>query len=63
MLTADNSSWLGRLPAELIDMISGANNATMSRAKAKGYRLGLMNERTMLDGWDYSNYFGQEFNM
>ena len=63
MLAVDNSSWLGRLPAELIDIISGGNDGTMSRAEAEAYRLELMDERTAFVEASDSNYFGQEFNM
>ena len=63
MLAADNSSRLGRLPAELIDIISGGNDGTMSRTEAEAYRLELMDERTAFVEASDSNYFGQEFNM
>jgi len=63
MLTVDNSSWLGKLPTELIDMISGGNGGTMSRAEAEEYRLELMDERTVFVEASDSNYFGQEFDM
>ena len=63
MLVADASSWLGRLPTELIDIISGGNDGTMSRAEAEEYRLELMDERTVFIQESDSNYFGQEFNM
>ena len=63
MLTADKPSWLGKLPTELIDMISGGNDGTMSRAEAEAYRLELMDERTVFVEESDSNYFGQEFNM
>ena len=59
----DTSSWLGRLPTELIDIISSGNDGTMSRAEAEGYRLDLMSERTVFIQESDSNYFGQEFNM
>ena len=62
MLAVDSSSWLGRLPTELIDIVSGGNDGTMSRAEAKAYRLELMNERTVLVEASDSNYFGREFN-
>ena len=45
MLATDDSSWLGRLPTELIDIISSGNDGAMSRAEAEVYRLGLMDER------------------
>jgi len=63
MLNADKPSWFGKLPAELIDMISGGNDGTMSRAEAEAYRLELMDERTVFVEASDSNYFGQEFNM
>ena len=63
MLTAERSSWLGKLPTELIDIISGGNDGTMSRAEAEAYRLELMEERTAFVEASDSNYFGQEFNM
>ena len=63
MLTSDGPSWLGKLPAELIDMISGGNDGTMSRAEAEAYRLELMDERTVFVTKSDLNYFGQEFNM
>jgi hypothetical protein len=63
MLRVDNSSWLGRLPTELIDMISGGNDRLISRAEAEAYRLELMDERTVFVEESDSNYFGQEFNM
>jgi len=63
MLTADNISRLGKLPTELIEMISGGNDGTMSRAEAEAYRLQLMDERTVFIEENHSNYFGQEFNM
>jgi hypothetical protein len=63
MLVADGSSLLDRLPTELIDIISGGNDGTMSRAEAEAYRLELMDERTVFAEENDSNYFGQEFNM
>ena len=63
MLAVDSSSRLGRLPTELIDIISGGNDGTMSRAEAEAYRLELMDERTAFVEASDSNYFGQEFNM
>jgi len=63
MLAVDNSTWLGRLPTELIDIISGGNDGTMSRDEAEAYRLELMDERTVFVEESDSNYFGQEFNM
>ena len=63
MLATDTSSWLGKLPTELIDIISGGNDGTMSRAEAEQYRLDLMGERTVFIEKSDSNYFGQEFNM
>ncbi|KAF9643994.1 hypothetical protein BDM02DRAFT_3122643, partial [Thelephora ganbajun] len=63
MLTTDDSSLLGRLPTELIDMISGGNDRTMTRAEAEAYRLELMDERTVFVEASDSNHFGQEFNM
>ena len=63
MLAVDGSSWLNRLPAELIDIIAGGNDGTMSRAEAEAYRLELMDERTVFVKASDSNYFGQEFNM
>jgi len=62
-LTAVNSSRLGRLPTELIDMISGGNDGTMSRAEAEAYGLELVDERTVFVEASGPNYFGQEFNM
>ena len=63
MLATDNSSWLSKLPTELIDIISGGNDGAMSRAEAEEYRLGLMEERTVFVEESNSSYFGQEFNM
>lgn len=63
MLTAGDTSWLGRLPTELIDMISDRNDGTISRAEAEAYRLALMDERTALVERSGSIYFVQEFNM
>jgi len=63
MLGMDDSSWLGRLPTELIDMISGRNDGTMSRAEAEAYKLELVDERAEFDEWSDSNYFAQEFCM
>ena len=63
MLTADNSSWLGKLSTELIDMISSGNGGTMSRAEAEEYRLELMDERTVFVEASDSNYFWQEFDV
>lgn len=63
MITADNSSRLGKLPTELIDIISGGNDGTMSRAEAEAYRLELMDERTVFVETSDDNYFGQGFNM
>ena len=63
MLVVDSSSWLGRLPTKLIDIISGGNDGAMSRAEAKSYRLELMDERTAFVEASDSNYFGREFNM
>ena len=63
MLVADGSSLLDRLPTELINIISGGNDGTMSRAEAEAYRLELMDERTVFVEASDSNYFGQMFNM
>ena len=63
MLATDNSSWLSKLPTELIDIISGGNDGAMSRAEAEKYRLDLMEERTVFVEESNTNYFGQEFNM
>ena len=63
MLTTDTSSWLGKLPTELIDIISGGNDGTMSRAEAEKYRLDLMSERTAFIHKSDSNYFGQQFDL
>ena len=63
MLAMGDSSWLSRLPTELIDIISCGNDGTMSRAEAEAYRLELMDERTVFVEASDSNYFGQEFNM
>lgn len=54
---------MGKLPTELIDIISGGNDGTMSRAEAEAYRLELMDERTVFVETSDDNYFGQEFNM
>ena len=45
MLTSDKPSRFDKLPMELIDMIAGGNDGTMSRAEAEAYRLELMDER------------------
>ena len=63
MLAADSSSWLGRLPAELIDIVSSENDGPMTRAEAEAYRLELMAERTAFVEASDSNYFGQEFDL
>ena len=63
MLAADKSSWLGRLPTELIDLISRGNEGALSREEAEAYRLELMDERTVFVEEIDSNYYGQEFNM
>jgi len=63
MLATDGSSWLSKLPTELIDIISGGNDGAMSRAEAEEYRLDLMDERTVFVEESNSSYFGQEFNM
>ena len=63
MLTTDSSSWLGKLPTELVDIISSGNDGPMTRAEAEAYRLELMDERTVFVEASDSNYFGQEFNM
>ena len=63
MVAMGDSSWLSRLPTELIDIISCGNDGTMSRAEAEAYRLELMNERTVFVEASDSSYFGQEFNM
>ena len=63
MLATNTSSWLGKLPTELIDIISGGNDGTMSRTEAEQYRLDLMGERTVFIEKSDSNYFGQEFSM
>ena len=62
-MATDTSSWLGRLPTELIDIISSWNDGTMPRAEAEQYRLELMGERTVFIQESDSNYFGQGFNM
>ena len=45
MLTSDKPSRFDKLPMELIDMIAGGNDGTMSRAEAEAYRLELVDER------------------
>jgi hypothetical protein len=62
MLVAGSSSWLGRLPPELINIISDENDGTMSRAEAEAYKLELMDERTTFAEESDSTYFGQKFN-
>ena len=57
MLEADNS-WFGRLPVEIIDVISVGNDGTMSRAEAEAYRLQIMNERTTFTRKNDLDYFG-----
>ena len=57
MLTAGNSSRLGKLPVELIDAIAGGNDGTMSRAEAEAYRLKVMDERTTFAQGNDSDYF------
>ena len=54
---------MGRLPTELVDIISSGNDGPMTRAEAEAYRLELMDERTVFVEASDSNYFGQEFNM
>jgi hypothetical protein len=63
MLASDNSSRLGKLPTELVDIISSGNDGTMLRAEAEAYRLELMAERTVFVKANDSNFFGQSFNM
>ena len=63
MLASDNSSWLGKLPTELVDIISSGNDGTMLRAEAEAYRSELMAERTVFVKENDSNFFGQAFNM
>jgi hypothetical protein len=63
MLAVDDSSRLGRLPTELIDIISDGNAGLMSRAEAEAYRLELMDERTVFVTESDSNYFGHKFSM
>ena len=63
MLAADDSSWLGKLPTELIDIVSSGNDGAMSRAEVEVYRLELMDERSVFVEENDSHYFGQEFNM
>ena len=63
MLATDTLSRLGKLPTELIDIISGGNDGTMSRAEAEQYRLDLMSERTVFVQDSDSDDFGHEFNM
>ena len=57
MLTADTSSRPGKLPVELIDVTSGGNDGTMSRAEAEEYRLKVMDERTTFAQANDSTYF------
>ncbi|KAF9789748.1 hypothetical protein BJ322DRAFT_1203235 [Thelephora terrestris] len=61
MLEAGNSSWLGRLPVELIDDIASGNDGTLSRAEAEAYRLEIMDERTAFVRASDSSYFGTNF--
>ena len=63
MLAADNSSWLGQLPAEPINIISSRNGGTMSGGEAEAYSLELMDKRTAYVEESDSNYFGQVFNV
>ena len=63
MLAMDNSSWLGGLPTELTDIISGRNDGVMPRAEVEAYRLQLMDDGTVFVEQSGSTYFGQEFNM
>ena len=62
-MASDKPSLLDKLPTELIDMISGGNDGTMSRVEAEAYRLELMDERTVFVGESDSEYFGQLVNL
>jgi hypothetical protein len=57
MFEADNSG-LGRLLVQLVEVISGGNDGTMSRAEAEAYRLDIMEERTAFVRASDSGYFG-----
>jgi hypothetical protein len=57
MFEADGSG-LGRLLVQLVEVISGENDGTMSRAEAEAYRLDIMEERTAFVRASDSGYFG-----
>ena len=63
MLAADNSSWLGQLPAEPINIISSGNGGTMSGGEAEAYSLEFMDERAAFVEESDLNYFGRVFNV
>jgi hypothetical protein len=56
-------SLLGRLPVELIDLVAGFVDGTMSREEAEAYRLMLMKERTVFVDDSSAQFFGTLFNM
>ncbi|KAG8924049.1 hypothetical protein FRC02_010679 [Tulasnella sp. 418] len=60
---APTSSWLHKLPVELLDMISKDVTNTMTEQEAKKYREELMDERTMFVGQHDAKFFEAEFNM
>jgi len=57
------NSLLGRLPVELVEMVAGSVDGTMSRGEAEAYRLKLMEERTVFVSDSSAQFFGTLFNM
>ena len=58
MQTADQNTAIGKLPVELLTMISDENEVTMTRLEAEKYRRELMSERGVAVEENDRAYFG-----
>jgi len=58
MLCADQISAFGKLPVEIITVISNANKGVMTRSEAEEYRKELMSERVVSVKENGRAYFG-----
>lgn len=59
MYDAGATSAFGKLPVEILEMISEENKGTMTRLEAEKYREELMAERTVFVKANDDQYFGQ----
>ena len=59
MHSAGHVSAFGKLPVELLNMISNANDGAMTRTEAEEYRKELMSERVVFVEQNNRVYFGR----